>query len=151
MAIGFETRTDEGFTKPDSITESGESVANQVFTTQGSFNVDEYFAEIDIPVLADLPAAQSLDLNIQYRSSDYSNFGTESVERFGLNWQIIDDIRIRATMSSAYRAPQVTDLFGGGVVSFDFFTDPCPAGATGDRAANCAAAPPVKTFGRREE
>lgn len=140
MAVGFETRTDEGFTKPDSVTESGESVANQVFTTSGSFNVEEYFVELDVPLLADVPAFQNLDLNIQYRSSDYSNFGTESVERFGLNWQIIDDVRIRATMSTAYRAPQVTDLFGGGVVSFDFFSDPCPVTATGDRAANCALA-----------
>lgn len=140
VAVGFETRTDEGFTKPDSITEAGESVANQVFTTEGSFDVEEYFAEIDIPLLADMPAFQNLDLNIQYRLSDYSNFGQESVERFGLNWQIIDDLRIRATMSTAYRAPQVTDLFGGGVVSFDFFSNPCPATATGNAAANCAAA-----------
>ena len=140
VAVGFETRTDEGFTKPDSITESGESVANQVFTTQGSFDVEEYFAEIDVPLLADVPGFQSLDLNVQFRLSDYSNFGEESVERFGLNWQIIDDIRIRATMSTAYRAPQITDLFGGGVVSFDFFTAPCPAGATGDLATNCALA-----------
>ncbi len=140
MAVGFETRTDEGFTKPDSITEAGESVANQVFTTEGSFDVEEYFAEIDIPLLADAPGFQNLDLNLQFRHSDYSNFGEESVERFGLNWQIIDDVRVRATLSTAYRAPQITDLFGGGVVSFDFFSNPCAAGATGNAAANCAAA-----------
>ncbi len=140
MAVGFETRTDEGFTKPDSITEAGESVANQVFTTEGSFDVEEYFAEIDIPLLADAPGFQNLDLNLQFRHSDYSNFGEESVERFGLNWQIIDDVRVRATLSTAYRAPQITDLFGGGVVSFDFFSNPCAAGAVDNAAANCAAA-----------
>lgn len=140
VALGFETRTDRGFTKPDSITESGESVANQVFTTKGSFDVEEYFAEVDVPLLADVPGFQSLDLNMQIRLSDYSNFGEETVERFGLNWQIVDSLRVRATMSTAYRAPQVTDLFGGGVVSFDFFNAPCPADATGTLADNCAAA-----------
>ena len=140
VAVGFETRTDRGFTKPDSITESGESVANQVFTTRGSFDVEEFFAEVDVPLLRDVPGFQSLDLNLQFRLSDYSNFGEESVERIGLNWQIIDDLRIRATMSTAYRAPQITDLFGGGVVSFDFFNAPCPADATGSLADNCAAA-----------
>ena len=140
VAIGFETRTDEGATKPDSITEAGESVANQVFSTDGSFDVEEYFIEIDVPILRDVPAFQSLDFNFQARSSDFSNFGTETVERFGLNWQIIEDLRVRATMSTAFRAPQITDLFGGGVVSFDFFTDPCPADATGNAVANCAAA-----------
>ncbi len=123
VALGFESRTDEGLSKPDSITEAGESVANQVFTTEGSFNVDEYFVEVDVPLLSDMPGFQSLDLNLQFRHSDYSNFGEESVERFGLNWQITDDIRIRGTMSTAYRAPQVTDLFGGGVTSFDFFNN----------------------------
>jgi len=144
VAIGFETRTDEGISKPDSITEAGESVANQVFTTEGSFNVEEYFVEIDIPLFADIPFVQSLDLNIQARSSDYSTFGRETVERFGLNWQITDDLRIRGTVSSAYRAPQVTDLFGGGVTSFDFFSHPC-SNTAGERSdpvveANCVAA-----------
>ncbi len=125
MALGFETRTDEGLSKPDSVTEAGESVANQVFTTQGSFSVDEWFAEIDVPLLADLPAFERLDINFQYRLSDYSNFGSEAVQRAGLNWQINENIRVRSTLSTAYRAPQVTDLFGGGVVSFDFFDHPC--------------------------
>ncbi|MEM7099837.1 MAG: TonB-dependent receptor [Pseudomonadota bacterium] len=141
VAVGFETRTDEGLSKPDSLTESGQSVANQVFTTDGSFNVDEYFFELDVPLLADVPGFQSLDFNFQFRISDYSNFGQESVERFGINWQIIDDLRIRATMSTAYRAPQITDLFGGGVTSFDFYSHPC-SNASGERndptvEANC--------------
>ena len=68
--------------------------ANQVFTTDGSFNVDEYFFEIDVPIVADVPFIQSLDFNAQVRVSDYSNFGEETVERFGLNWQIIDDVRL---------------------------------------------------------
>ncbi|MCR9258187.1 MAG: TonB-dependent receptor [Pseudomonadaceae bacterium] len=134
VAVGFETRTDEGLSKPDSVTESGESVANQVFTTEGSFSVDEYFAELDVPLLANVPGFQSLDFNAQVRFSDYSNFGEETVQRFGLNWQIIDDVRIRATVSTAYRAPQITDLFGGGVTSFDFFTVPCSD--AGIRASN---------------
>ncbi|MCR9279039.1 MAG: TonB-dependent receptor [Pseudomonadaceae bacterium] len=140
LAIGFETRTEEGFNKPDSVTEAGESVANQVFTTKGDFTVDELFAEIDVPVLRDVPGAETLDLNAQVRYSDYSNFGSESVYRFGLNWQAIQDVRVRATASTAYRAPQITDLFGGGTVSFDFFTDPCVGRTPGsDVDANCLA------------
>ncbi|MEM1230432.1 MAG: TonB-dependent receptor [Pseudomonadota bacterium] len=141
VAFGFETRTEEGVAKPDSVTEAGESVANQTFTTRGSFTVDEFFGELDVPVLRDVPFAQSLTLNAQYRWSDFDTFGSEDVYRFGLNWQITDDVRVRAGISTAYRAPQVTDLFGGGTVSFDFFTHPCidPA-ATGVIADNCALA-----------
>lgn len=129
VAFGFETRTDRGFNKPDPVTEAGESVANQVFTTSGSFTLNEYFGEIEIPVLADKFAVESLDLNLQARSSDYSNFGRETVWRAGINWQIIPDVRLRANRSTAYRAPLVTDLFSGGVVSFDFFSHPCAEGS----------------------
>ena len=125
VAFGAEQRTDTGFNKPDPVTEAGESVANQVFTTIGDFTVFEYFAEVDIPILADVPGFQNLDLNAQFRSSDFDTFGEETVWRLGLNWQIIDSVRLRATMSTAYRAPQVTDLFGGGVSSFDFVSHPC--------------------------
>lgn len=128
VAFGFETRTDRGYNKPDSVTEAGESVANQVFTTKGRFKVTEFFGEVTVPLLADVTFADFLELNLQARSSDYSNFGEESVWRVGLNWQIVQDVRIRANRSTAYRAPSVTDLFSGGVVSFDFFTHPCAAG-----------------------
>ena len=141
VAFGFETRRDEGFAKPDSVTEAGESVANQTFTSRGDFTVDEMFAEIDVPLLADVPGFEQLDFNAQVRYSDYSTFGSETVHRVGLNWQIIQDVRVRATMSTAYRSPQVTDLFGGGTVSFDFFTHPCSDGSgaiNANVAANCA-------------
>ena len=129
VAFGFETRTDRGFNKPDSVTEAGESVANQVFTTKGSFSLTEIFGEVEIPVLADVFAVESLDVNVQARSSDYSNFGRETVWRAGVDWQVIGDLRVRANRSTAYRAPLVTDLFGGGTVSFDFFSHPCASGS----------------------
>lgn len=141
LAVGFETRTDRGQAIPDPVTEAGESVANQTFTTSGSFTTDELFAELDIPVLKDVPGFQDLNLNLQGRLSDYDTFGSETVWRVGLNWQVTDDIRIRAARSTAYRSPQITDLFGGGTVSFDFFTHPCAdgSGATNANvAANCA-------------
>ena len=103
-------------------------MANQVFTTEGRFKVTEFFGEVTVPILADVTFADSLELNLQARSSDYSNFGEESVWRVGINWQIMQDVRLRANRSTAYRAPSVTDLFSGGVVSFDFFSHPCAAG-----------------------
>lgn len=133
LAVGYETRTEEGFNKPDSVTEAGESVSNQVFTTEGSFTVDELFAELDVPLLAEVPAFTALGLNLQYRTSDYSNFGREDVWRAGLNWEVMPSLRVRASVATAYRAPTVSNLFGGGTVSFDFFTDICTSSGGGER------------------
>lgn len=129
-AFGFETRTDRGFHKPDPVTESGESVSSQRFTTKGDFTVHELFGEVDVPLLAGLPGFDSLTLNAQARWSDYSSFGDETVWRVGLNWQVVADVRLRSTMSTAYRAPEVTELFGGGGVGFHFFSHPCASGST---------------------
>ncbi|HIL97452.1 MAG TPA: TonB-dependent receptor, partial [Pseudomonadales bacterium] len=137
MAAGLEYRKEYGLNKPDPTTEAGESVANQVFTTEGDFDVQEFFFEFDIPLLADVMLAEDLTLNLQYRHFDYSNFGKDDVYRVGLNWQIFSDFRVRANVSTAFRAPTITDLFGGGTVSFDFFADPCE-GATGNAVQNCA-------------
>lgn len=131
VAFGLESRRETGFNKPDSFTSGGESIANQVFPTDGAVEVDEAFAEFDIPLLSDMVAFEDLSLNLQWRYSDYDVFGSEDVYRIGLNWQVAPWLRLRANTSTAYRAPQVTDLFGGTVVSFDFFSpDICDASAS---------------------
>lgn len=138
MAAGVESRKEYGFNKPDSFTEGGESVANQVFTTEGRYSVDELFAEVDIPLLNDVFLVDDLTLNLQYRYFDYDSFGSDDVYRVGLNWSVTPWLRLRGNVSTAFRAPQVTDLFGGGTVSFDFFTDPCEGAAPGSNAyQNC--------------
>ena len=124
-AIGIESREEKGINKPDPVTESGESIKNQVFATDGSFDVDELFAEIDVPLLADAALADELTLNAQYRISDYSNFGSNDVYRFGLNWQVKPWIRFRANLGTAYRAPTVVDLYGGGTSGWGVISDPC--------------------------
>ena len=131
MAFGLETRRETGYAKPDSVTEGGESIANQTYTTRGAYETDEAFIELDVPIVSDAPGFEDLTLNLQYRFTDYDTFGSDDAYRAGLNWQITDWIRLRGNVSTAYRAPSVTDLFSGGVQSFDFFTDPCEAGVSG--------------------
>jgi len=138
LAVGIESRRETGYAKPDSITEAGESIANQVFTTTGAYETDEIFAEVDIPLLADMAIAQNLSLNLQYRLTDYDTFGKDDVYRVGLNWQITDWLRLRGNVSTAFRAPSVTDLYSGGVQSFDHFTDICDATQSGITPADNA-------------
>ena len=138
VAFGLETRRETGFAKPDSVTEAGESVANQTYTTRGSYETDEIFAEVDIPIVNGVTAFEDLNLNLQYRYTDYSSFGSDDATRIGLNWQITDWIRLRGNASTAYRAPSVTDLYSGGVQSYDFFSDPCDATVSGITPADNA-------------
>lgn len=149
FAAGIEYREEYGKATPDSVTQSGESIANATFPTEGTFDVFEVFGEVDIPLLADAPLAHELSLNLQGRRSDFSNFGEAETWKVGLVWAPIEDLRIRANMGTSFRAPNVTELFSIGVQSFNNLADPCSTGAPGGTstgayndtaaAATCAA------------
>ncbi len=125
VAAGFEYREEEGANTPDRVISSGESVSNQVFGTEGRFDVWEVYGEVDIPLLSDLPFAEDLRINVQGRYFEYSNFGNDTVYKLGVNYAVTEDVRLRGSFGTAYRAPSISNLFGGGVASFDFVTDPC--------------------------
>lgn len=125
IAVGAEWRDETADFKPDSVTEAGESIANQTFSTNGSFDVKEMFVEVNVPLLANVAGAQELSLNLQGRYFDYSTFGDDTVYKIGLNYAPIDSLRIRGTYGTSFRAPTLVDSFSGGTVSFDFIDDPC--------------------------
>ena len=139
FAAGAERREEQGFNKPDSVTEAGESIANQVFTTRGSYDVTEVFGELSIPVLSGMQWAEELTVSLQGRWFDYSNFGDDTVWKVGVNYQATPDIRFRFGQGTAFRAPLITQLFGGGVTSFDFYSDPCVGATAANVIANCTA------------
>lgn len=102
-----------------------------------SLDVNEYFTEIDVPIL------ENLTINGSYRYSDYSTIGKVDAWGVGLDYQIVKDLKLRASASASVRAPSVYDLFNPGTVGFSFITDPCNKPGEGDnpgvRTTNCAA------------
>ncbi|MDB2387185.1 TonB-dependent receptor, partial [Shewanella sp.] len=113
FAAGYEFRKESAYYTPDSLTSQGLANDPRVEATAGSFNVNEAYAEIAIPVLSDLPFAQQLDLSAAIRYFDYSTFGADNTWKLGLTWRVSDDLMIRAGQSTAFRAPTVDELFGG--------------------------------------
>jgi outer membrane receptor protein involved in Fe transport len=74
-------------------------------------NVTEAFAEVNIPVLADLPAVRELNFNGAVRISDYSTSGAIWSWKLGGIWDIVDGLKLRATRSRDIRAASLTELF----------------------------------------
>jgi iron complex outermembrane receptor protein len=96
----------------------------------GRYGVKEAFAEVVVPLARDVPLLKSLDLNLAGRVTDYSTSGTVGTWKAGLSWDVIDDIRLRATHSRDIRAPNLNDLFLGGQVNTQVFTDPANGNAS---------------------
>ena len=74
-------------------------------------NVKEAFAEIAVPVLADLPLVQKLMFNGAARISDYSSRGSIWSWKLGGVWNVNDSLTFRATSSRDIRAANLTEMF----------------------------------------
>lgn len=138
IATGFEYREQFFASNPDPLVVSGRSTNNAQTPTVGGIDVKEAYVELSIPVLRDwtgerfnqwnplryLPV-QELEFSIAGRFSDYETFDPATSGKFAVRYKPIDDLLIRASLSDAFRAPSVTELFLGTVESFPSVTDPC--------------------------
>jgi iron complex outermembrane receptor protein len=125
FAAGVETRKEEGKFTPDALSVTGGSTNLAAGPTRGEYNVDEVYLELQVPILADLPFAHELTLDLATRFSDYDTFGETTNNKFGLKWKPIESLLLRATHADGFRAPTIADLYGGGSQTFATFTDPC--------------------------
>ena len=115
----------------------------QRIDSSGSFDVTEFFAEVEAPVLAGLPLIEELTIDAAYRYSDYSTAGETDTWKVGGIWRLNDQIMVRGTVAQAVRAPNITNLFLPQTQTFAFIDDPCDQDAvdqgTDERFANCQA------------
>ncbi len=110
-AFGVEYREEElsAVADPDSQA-SLWSTSNRKAIT-GSYDVREVYAEVGVPLLRDSVLANSLDLNLAARSTDYSSSGEVTTWKTGLNWDINEQLRVRVTKSRDIRAGNIGELF----------------------------------------
>lgn len=78
---------------------------------QGSFNVKELFAETLVPLVANKPFVQQLNLNLAARWADYTGSGGIWSWKAGLDWQTTNSLRFRGTISRDIRAASLEERF----------------------------------------
>ena len=137
FAVGLEHRRTNFVNSPDALVAGGGSSDNFSEPTSGAINSDEIYAELNVPILADIPGFKLLELNLAARKSDYQtsgffgganvspDLGGDTSKKVGLKWQVFDDLMFRGTYSESFRAPSVTDLYQGGGETFPQAADPC--------------------------
>jgi len=125
FAAGFEHREQDGFFQPDAVVVAGESAGVPSSPTAGQFDVDEFFVELNIPLLSDVALADTLDLSIAARTSDYSTFGNETTSKYGIKWRPTDNFLVRASVAEGLRAPGIGELFGSAARFDQTLNDPC--------------------------
>lgn len=129
FVFGGEYRREASRNTPDATLQQGLASGNIAPETRGAFNVTEGFAELSVPVLADMQYARQLDLNFSGRLSDYSTIGNTSAWAASVEYMPTDWLKLRTQYSVAVRAPNIDELYSGRAQTFPTNIDPC-AGVT---------------------
>ncbi|MEJ1097229.1 MULTISPECIES: TonB-dependent receptor [unclassified Pseudoxanthomonas] len=125
FATGYEYRKYEGSYNPDPQTVAGEYNGVPSGPTSGSYDVNEVYVELNVPLFAQEGGSGKLDLSLAGRYSDYSTFGGEFTPKYGLRWQVAEDLVLRATYAEGFRAPSIGELYGSQSRFDALLIDPC--------------------------
>ena len=144
FAVGVEYRDEDSVTEEGFLRNTGAIFATApVADTSGGFDVIEGFAEVVLPLLRGSDFAEELNVEAAVRVADYSTIDSATTWKVGGDWLPVSDVRFRATVSEAVRAPNIGELFAAVEQSNLFINDPCDvdfaAAGSASRAENCAA------------
>jgi iron complex outermembrane receptor protein len=131
LAAGYEYRSLFGGFNPDPIGAAGLSFDFNSLPTRGSYHVNEGYAELDVPIISHVAGAEDLEFQGAVRAYDYSTFGGGATYKLGLRWRPIRDVTLRGTYSTGFRAPGISDLYGGQQPSAEPAVDPCANAVVG--------------------
>ncbi len=126
FGIGAEYRNDEINSLPDDVARDG--LFFGFFADGGAVGekyTREYFAELEMPLLADVTAFKELTTNISTRHTTDEYYGDAWTYSGKLAWRPVDSLLIRGTVGTSYRAPNLRENFLLGQSGFNGLYDPC--------------------------
>ena len=80
----------------------------------GDRDVTSAFAEVMVPLInedAEIPMFNRLEMNLSARSERYSDFGSTTKPKIGLNWKPVDWLMLRASYNEGFMAPSLAALY----------------------------------------
>ena len=114
FALGTDYRRDHFSYTPDSGMASGDVISfntGAIPAVAGTIEQKEAYAELQVPVLADLPLIKNFEVDLGYRYSNYNTFGGVNSYRGEANWEVLSGLHIRGGYARAVRAPSVGELY----------------------------------------
>jgi outer membrane receptor protein involved in Fe transport len=143
VSFGAEYRREYLEISPDAVNEAGalDGGSGQINPVSGAYDTKDFYGEILIPVVQDLPWIHDLSMEAGYRRSDYSSAGTTGAYKFGAEYAPTRDVRFRGSFQRSVRAPNVTELYTPETVgpTDALGHDPCAGAAPTASLAACEA------------
>ncbi len=122
-AVGVGYWADAYKQTPDSAKSIGAITGGTGAGTDGSLYSKSLFAELYAPIFDN--GSQSLSVKAGARYDDYNLFGDDTTWQLGFEFGVVESFKIRATAGTAFRAPSISELYGGLLRSAPTYSDPC--------------------------
>ncbi|MEY4641867.1 MAG: hypothetical protein RLZZ227_1861 [Pseudomonadota bacterium] len=156
MAAGIEFRRDSTALVHDNLSNSFAYFQNFGADYKADQDAIETYVEAELPLLADMPLVDALNLNAAFRRTEYdiSGFGgfnrsassndiSADTWKIGLLWDATEWMRLRVTRSRDIRAPNFNDLFQASASNFTAVTNRFVAGNPAQFPAGLAGGNPA--------
>jgi len=143
LAFGIDWNEYTASFRPDDLTRFGGAMGQGGTSPPLSGSVDskEFFGEAYVPLVTGKAGVQNLALELGYRWADTNLAGSFGTWKAGLEWQPMQDIRVRAMAQRAVRAPNIGEQFAPlsyGLTEIN--ADPCAGAVVPDATwAKCLA------------
>lgn len=125
-AAGYERRSERASFTPDGAAALGQIYFVAGEETKGDYSVEEFYAQVEVPILEGAPFAETLSVQMAARAFDYSNSaGSDTISKFTVVWAPIEDVRFRTTFSEGFRAPNIGELYAPQRLTAASYIDPC--------------------------
>jgi len=151
-AAGFQYRKNSAQFIPD-ILQSTASFADQVIGVyptgylDASTSVKDYYGELLVPIISDVPFLKRVELELGGRQSDYEDTKSTFTFKINGNIEVNDWIRFRGGFNRATRAPNLGELFLNRQEIFTIgganFGEPCSLFSNAPYGAGGAAPNPI--------
>lgn len=118
LALGLEYLVDHYAFRRRSVTTAPGPIALPY--TRFSRNIASAFGELQVPIFGEdnaAPLLHALTFAASARYDRYSDFGSTFNPKFGMTWQPVDWITVRASYGKSFNAPTGVDLIAGSTIS----------------------------------
>ena len=117
MAAGAEYRSESVSDVPDDQFQRGLIFGTEAVTAAAGRKNWSTFVEFAVPLL------DSLELSLAGRYDDYEDFGTTTNPKVAMRWSPIDQLALRASWGTGFRAPSLAQVGLGPSQESQFFVD----------------------------
>lgn len=118
VAAGYEYRKESVIDTPDDQFQRGLIFGTESVSAQASREHWSFFTEFAIPL------SETFELQIAGRYDDYEGAGTSTNPKLAMRWTPADNVAVRASWGTGFRAPSLAQIGLGPSQESRFFNDP---------------------------